>query len=578
MKKWLAGSAAVAALGALAWGLTQVTAGSAPVSPASLMPDRALLYIEARDFRGLLNDWDRSEEKRTWLKGDDYAQFSRSRLFERLSQAQQEFSTAALVPADSSLLSTIAGGQGALALYDIGNLEFAYITRMDQSRVEQTPLWQVRGKFELRSEGAAQFYARTDINSRRTAVFAVRDGWLILATREDLVAGILDRLQGMHAHSLSDEPWYADAVQRASGPAGELRMVLNLEKIVPSPYFRSYWVQQNITEMKQYRAALCDLRRTAENDREDRVLLRKPGLGSVAEGNVRPLLALAPADAVFSSAQATPSVESVLQTLRENLIELKPLADATSRTDAPQAASAENEGTSEMLEVRIDAAPVIASEIDPYEPLRALLKSAQTRALLTVYETHSAPEQMFVTIDRAVVLESAQSWDLPAAEEAISSALGPGLTASRLGIGWTQHGGASGEIAALSGKVPLYAVARGNRLYLATSEPLLTTILAGHSISATAEDSEITYGAAFEHTAVERKNFEKLAGALDNSKRGAPVADSAADSTDGQSPPFFSRDMASLSRMFEHVDRETVEERDQGAQVTQTVVYRWQKK
>jgi hypothetical protein len=39
-------------------------------------------------------------------------------------------------------------------------------------------------------------------------------------------------------------------------------MTLNLAAIVRSPYFRSYWVQQNITEMKQYTAALSDLYRT----------------------------------------------------------------------------------------------------------------------------------------------------------------------------------------------------------------------------------------------------------------------------------------------------------------------------
>jgi hypothetical protein len=47
--------------------------------------------------------------------------------------------------------------------------------------------------------------------------------------------------------------------------------------------------------------------------------------------------------------------------------------------------------------------------------------------------------------------------------------------------------------------------------------------------------------------------------------------------TDGQSPAFFSGNIASLSRMFATVDRETVSERDEGAQVTQTVLYYWRR-
>jgi hypothetical protein len=579
MKKLLVGSFVALALGVLAWGLVQTAAGKAPAPTASLMPDHALLYIEAPDFRALLNSWNSSEEKRAWIKGDDYAEFSRSRLFERLSQAQTEFSTAASVPADSGLLTTVSGSQTALAVYDIGNLEFAYITRMDQPHAEATPLWQVRGKFELRMEGAAQFYVRTDSDSHRTAAFAVRDGWLILATREDLVAQILDRLQGVASHSLADEPWYADTLQQADKQnTPDLRMVLNLEKIVPSPYFRSYWVQRNITEMKQYRAALCDMRRSAENDREERILLRKTGIAATATGNVRPLLALAPADAVFSSAQATPDVEHVLQSLRENVLELKPDAQDTRETEAPQAASAENAGTSGMLEVRIDVEPAIAHEADPYEPLRALLKNTQPQGLLTVYETHTLPEQMFVTIDRAVVLESSHAWDGNAVEEAISAALRPGLTTSRLGIEWTRQAGTAGEVATLSGKVPLYLAAHGNRLYLATSEPLITAMLARQNNSSTAQDAEITYGAVFEHTATERANFQKLASKLDTAQHSTPSADAYTDGGNGQSPAFFSGNLESLSRMFEQMDRETVEEQDQGARVIQAVVYRWQKK
>jgi hypothetical protein len=108
---------AVFALGALEQALMPRTE-----SP-SLLPEGALLSIEARDFGSLLRDWNTSEEKRAWLASDNHAAFSNSRLFTRLSQAQDEFSAAAGLPTDESLLEKVAGKQSCLALYDIGNLE-----------------------------------------------------------------------------------------------------------------------------------------------------------------------------------------------------------------------------------------------------------------------------------------------------------------------------------------------------------------------------------------------------------------------------------------------------------------------
>jgi hypothetical protein len=275
----------------------------------ALLPEGALLSIEARDFNSLLHDWNSSEEKRVWLTSDNHAGFSNSRLFGRLFQAQDEFTAAAGLPTDDSLLERVAGKESCLGLYDIGNLEFVYLSHLDQAQIEATPLWQMRDKFEQRTEAGSAFYVHKDAASSRTAAFAARDGWLILGTREDLVAGVLDRLAGASSHSLAGEGWYVEAVKQAAGERGDLRMVLNLDKIVATPYFRSYWVQQNITEMKQYASAVSDLYRTSRTYREERVLLRRTGAAAVSQGDVRSIAALAPDDAVFYAAQAAPARE-----------------------------------------------------------------------------------------------------------------------------------------------------------------------------------------------------------------------------------------------------------------------------
>ena len=564
----LLGCAVVFAVGELERALK-----SQPELP-SLLPEGALLSIEARDFGSLLHDWNTSEEKRAWLASDNNAAFSTSRLFTRLSQAQSEFSAAAGLPADSSLLETVAGKQSCLALYDIGNLEFVYVTRLDQQQIESTPLWQTRGKFEQRSEAGSPFYVHTDAASSRTAAFAATDGWLILATREDLVAGVLDRIAGASSHNLANEGWFAEAVKQAAGERGDLRMVLNLEKIVPSPYFRSYWVQQNITEIKQYASAVSDLYRTSQTYREDRVLLRSPGLAAVSQGDVRSIAALAPDDAAFYAAQASPAPDSVLEALRGNLLNATPESAAASYTTAPAAASSENVGSVAQLDVRIDQAPVVAKQVDAYAPLRALLAAQPPDALLEVYSTRASREGVFVSLQTAMVLSAPQSWDEAAVRMALTSALPSGLTAGKLGVRWQKRSSAAGEYLALDGAVPLYLAVSARQLLLANDSLLLERMMALRQKAAPAdENGSVTYAALFHHTQ-QQGNFRRLMAQLDLAgHRG--LSDGREASVDGQAPAFFSGNVASFSRVFSKVESEQIEERDLGAKVTQTVTYQW---
>ena len=69
---------------------------TAPARPlATLAPGGALLYLESPDFARELRDWNQSPEKRTWLAGANYAEFSRSMLFLRLTEEWKAFGGAA---------------------------------------------------------------------------------------------------------------------------------------------------------------------------------------------------------------------------------------------------------------------------------------------------------------------------------------------------------------------------------------------------------------------------------------------------------------------------------------------------
>jgi hypothetical protein len=544
-----------------------------PELPA-LLPEGALLSIEARDFGSLLRDWNTSEEKRTWLISSNHAAFSNSRLFGRLSQAQDEFSVAAGLPVDSGLLEKVAGKESCLGLYDIGNLEFVYLTRLDEPGIESTPLWQTRSKFEQRTEAGSTFYVHKDSQSSRTAAFAAKDGWLILGTREDLVAGVLDRLAGTESHNLSTEGWYAETVKQAAGDRGDLRMVLNLDKIVRTPYFRSYWVQNNITEMKQYTSAISDLYRSGKSYREERVLLRRAAQTAAKQGDITALEAMAPEDAGFYATEVAPDPDSLLKRLRDNLLEVKPAESAVRDTDAPIAVSAENAGSAAQLDVRIDQAPVSVQQADAFESLRTLLHAQQPDASLEVFTARAPRDGVFVSLQAAMVLTATRDWDEQAVRDALASALPAELSAGKLGVQWAKRSSEGGGYLALDGALPLYAAVNGKQLLLANDSILLEHLLERRQKAKPVDGIDgVTYTAVFRHTQ-EENNFRLLMTQLDLvGHRGGTEEQTSPEN--GNTPAFFSGNMASLSRVFSKVQSERIEERDQGARVMQTVTYQW---
>src|SRR5258708_24996896 len=157
-------------------------------------------------------------QKASWVKSKNYEVYSRSRLFLRLQGAGQQFAAAASLPPDMNFLTQVAGTQSALALYDIGKLEFLYITKLPSASSMQSGLWQTRAKFETRSAAGVTFYVRRAPVSEREAAFAVNGGYLILATREGLLAGALQLMAGCKYRTRGAGHWWSQSLAPPGTP------------------------------------------------------------------------------------------------------------------------------------------------------------------------------------------------------------------------------------------------------------------------------------------------------------------------------------------------------------------------
>lgn len=543
---------------------------AAPTPPAALshyMPSGPLLYLEAKDFSALLANWNASPEKQHWVGSGDYEVFSRSRLFLRLKGASDQFAAAAGFPPDMNFLGQLAGSRSALAIYDIGNLHFLYITQLPSAKSAQTILWQGHANFESRSAGGIQFYIRHDPQSQREVAFAIAGDYLLLATREDLIAGALQLISGAQDRSLENDPWWTAAVHSADS-AGDLRMVLNLEKIVPSPYFRTYWVQQNITDLKQYTAAVSDLYRSGSQYREERVLLRKasssstPGESPAGSHAAADLVRLVPEDAGLYEAHADPGADTCLDLLATKLL-APHFGPATPSKLAPPAPTGGGEvGSSADLETRIDQ-PAIRRTETPSGLLavKNLLTQMPLAASLEIQSTGREKSGVFVQVHTTLALARTTDWNPQEVEAALVEALRPSLTASQLGVAWQPKSGYK----QLDGLLPLAVSVRGKYLLVSDDAIMLEKVLA--NFNRKAEPNEAIYVGGFSH-AHERANFALLAGVVDR-----PYAASGESGT--RQPQFFSDNLGSLSSTLSGVASEKIIVRNDHNAVRQTVTYQW---
>jgi hypothetical protein len=465
------------------------------------VPAGAQVYLEAKDFGALLREWNASPEKRQWVGSPNYSVFSKSRLFLRLGDAQGEFAAVSGLGLNNALLEQLAGGASAIAIYDIGKLEFLYITKLAAAPALQA----VAGQFTQRTVAGTTYYVKSDRGTDRTAAFATKDGWLLLGTSENYVARALQLMAGQGGGALANENWF----QRAAQTQGELRMAANLEQLVKSPHFRSYWVQRNVSELAELEGAMADLTRNGGAWVESRTLVRKQ---AAAPGSAAPLRTVAravPNDAGYYRLTLGAPPAQLLST--------------------PAAVAFVEGQDAEDLETLIDVAPFAAAGSSNEAAVAALLRNATAHAV--VRGTRVQQDQVFLAQTLGVAVAGSSNWD----------------------------------VAAVRALLPGYSVAAaGPLLYIANHEPLLRAMQAGGNLAL--DGDRTIYWASFRHGA-ERQRLFQMTGLID--RAGATPAEQ----PEQRTPEFFSENVASLSGVLQRFSAATVTRQDEGSKLTETVTY-----
>lgn len=552
-------------LGALAVSLWFAFAQNAPQPPETLFPSGALLYLEARDFGALLRDWDASAEKRTWLASANYKVFSRSHLLLKLTDAQNDFSQAAGIPPDYAMLGSVAGTNSALAIYDIGKLEFLYITHLPQARVLNSAVWRARANYQTRRAGNVDYYVRQDPGSQRTAAIAYTGDLLLLATREDALAGALELIARGNRTALASEKWFTDAVQAIEPGPRDLRLVYNMERLASTFQFRSHWIQRNAQELREFRSGIADLERTAGEVRERRALLRGTAAADLsgAESAAGQLLAMVPDQAALYRAWSQPSASQALQRISEKLFAASGNA-VRRQTFAPGISTEFDSGSETDLETRIDEPPIEDDRAaSALIALRDQFAATTLQAMLEVSSTRVNPDQVFVRPQAAFVILADQPWDAGAVRQALTTAANGLWTHSGLGANWRPTANGAQE---LDGLGKLVVIVDGARLFLGDSADFVNAIYARQAQPAAAG---AVYAAGWRH-ARELPNFERMMRLIDFPElRPAPGGQA-----EGREPMFYSENLASFGRTLNRVNTASIVVHDPGPMLREEVVYR----
>ncbi len=540
----------------------------APPPPQSLrefVPAGPLLYLEAKDFASLLARWRGSQEQQRWLQSADYKAFSQSHLFLRLTEAYNEYAGAAGFAPDAAMLQSIAGSESALAFYDIGKLEFLYLTRLPSTQAVETAPWRSRASFTPRKAGGTDFYVRTD-PSGRVVAFAIANNVLLLATREDLMAGALELMAHTPRTKMIDERWFARP-SRAAGSAGDLRLVMDFGALANSPHFRSHWIQRNVSLVRQYTSGISDLFMGAGAIREERVFFHAaPAAESAVDRQpLAQTLRLVPDDVGFYRGWANPEPAEVSALLAAELLDPSAAQPERSPKVAPTAPIvAAAVGSEADLDTRIDE-PVYTDaggQLLP-EALQRLLSSEKLTAVVQVEETRAATDAVFMGTNRALVVVRQSGWDGAAVREAIVSAAEGLWTTSRLGAEWAEVNRGNVRYFALNGLVPLAVAVEGNRMIVANSPQLIERLLS--RTNAPLPSNIGTYAAGFRHER-ERHNLAVW-------MRQLSTVRSPANQSGGEQIDFLSQNLVSLSDTLARIRSASIEVADQGEAMKQTVVY-----
>ena len=580
---------------------------------ASVMPRGALLYLQVRDLKALMNRWTSSPRHEAFYTSASFKRFEQSNIYLKFQDRKQDFEKALGFGIDESRLAELAGGFSAIALYDIGNLELAFVTEVGREKAIATTLFKNTAQFEERPAKNGAYYVRevaTDGGRlKQQFCFAYAESKLLVTTTEGLMIRALDNIK-----TPTDDSALTDVLAIANSAKGfsarDVTMWLDQTKLNRNRHFKGYWIYGNVQAKQEenphdtlasMESGLIDLRFALEGLQEQRWFK----------------LSAAAKPAVLTGEQAAAFLRFAPRT--SHLVELYSTATGVKEAAAlalfgkdfdatyhPTASLSEAEENSEAddnkanrraerfsrLDARFDRdvddaqtkstrATAVDKRVEPgrkqptaVDLLTPILQSAASYS--TMARGKSEVGRPFVRFERAVVIEMKTPVEKNALEQVVANEMRRRFIVEGIdpNLAWQTEGGVRYLAQSLIEQGAAYAIS-GKYLVLASSKDYVRDILTNASLpnsGPTRVDGSTEYYAIV-RVGDAKPVFDQLMTKLDG-KPASSVAQSRDEEGEGQEIKFFSDNISSFVAATA-VREMRLQRVSDGLLVAERVAYAW---
>jgi hypothetical protein len=225
-------------------------------------PRGALVYAQTGDLPALVKIFSESEFIDKYAKSGNFDDFRNRHLGRKLASRWQEFNDGAGVSFDLKTVARLTEGGAAIAVYDVGKLEFVFVAPMRNEVFAGIDFLRNRDKFAEETLAGGEIVRRAAIKADRgrqkqELIFANVKNRFVLATSEKLLARTLNNINDETSKNrLSDEPAFAVLSRKIEPHAATVW--INQTALNDDYYFKRYWLMSAAENLKNVRAGIFD--------------------------------------------------------------------------------------------------------------------------------------------------------------------------------------------------------------------------------------------------------------------------------------------------------------------------------
>ncbi len=242
--------------------LAKINSSNDTFAQAKDFPEGALVYAQFRDLPALYKIWEGSELKQKYLESINFAEFENGHLALKLLSRLGEFEAASGFPIGVSTLLNSSETKAAIAVYDIGRLEFVFVAPLSEEKSLLSEFVINKSGFDEETLPDGTVYYSKDVDAdrgrqRQKLLFATSNGRFVIATDEVKLFKTLSLINGNSKEkSLFTAPSFRSLRDKLE--PHDVTVWVDQRKLNDDWYFKNYWAFGNRNDLKNIRSGIFD--------------------------------------------------------------------------------------------------------------------------------------------------------------------------------------------------------------------------------------------------------------------------------------------------------------------------------